>query len=467
MQMDQVNSPDQSPDSPLSAREQELLEFLATGATNQQIALELHISVNTVKAHLRNIFDKLDVQSRTEAALYAVQHGLISAGFGPVDAQDSQAGQVDVPEPESRGQRLRRMLLRPGVLAAAGLMVVLVMALVFWPRPVAQSFESVSDFVDMPSAFEEEAVDPSHPRWRPRAQMPTPRGRFALAQVGELTYAISGLSVEGLTDRVEAYDAAEDTWQRRAPKPVAAANIGATVVDGLVYVPGGFVPGPQGGPDRVLDLLEIYDPDHGRWSAGPTLPVPLCSYAIAPAEGGFFLFGGSSDGQTYVSSVYHYTIDEAEWRVVAQMDRPRGHVAATTVDGTIYLSGGSDGSSDHDQLRSFSPELALKGEDPWRTLPSMGAVRAGHAMIEHDGDLYVVGGSSGSPQVGNERYDLSLETWSSFPSPVDRKWVGLGLSSVDYGGEAFLIAFGGWSGHYLGVQAFQTRFRVFLPAQGS
>ena len=241
--MDQVNCPDQDSDSLLSPREQELLELLATGATNRQIALKLDISVNTVKSHLRKIFEKIDCQSRTEAAIfYAVQHGLISVDSGPADRQGGQADMAESREPESRGQRLRRILLRPGVLAAAGLMVVLVVALVFWPRPVAQSYESVSSFVDMPSAFEEETEDPSHPRWRPRAQMPTPRGRFALAQVGEATFAISGLSMEGLTERVEAYDAADDVWERRAPKPVAAANIGAAVVDGLVYVPGGFVP---------------------------------------------------------------------------------------------------------------------------------------------------------------------------------------------------------------------------------
>jgi len=61
----------------LSARELEIIELVATGATNQQIARELIISVNTVKAHLRNIFAKLDVESRTEATLYVIQHGLI------------------------------------------------------------------------------------------------------------------------------------------------------------------------------------------------------------------------------------------------------------------------------------------------------------------------------------------------------------------------------------------------------
>ncbi len=58
----------------LTDREQEVLVQLAQGMTNKEIAQSLMISVRTVEAHLRSIYGKLEVSSRTEAALWAVNH---------------------------------------------------------------------------------------------------------------------------------------------------------------------------------------------------------------------------------------------------------------------------------------------------------------------------------------------------------------------------------------------------------
>jgi DNA-binding NarL/FixJ family response regulator len=69
-----------APDSPevLTDREAEVLRLLARGKANKQIASSLYVSEKTVKAHVSSILMKLGVQSRTQAALYAVRTGLVS-----------------------------------------------------------------------------------------------------------------------------------------------------------------------------------------------------------------------------------------------------------------------------------------------------------------------------------------------------------------------------------------------------
>ena len=66
----------------LTRREVEVLVLLARGLSNPQIATELTISRKTVSSHLEHIYSKLGVRTRTEAALYAMQNGLVD----PLDA---------------------------------------------------------------------------------------------------------------------------------------------------------------------------------------------------------------------------------------------------------------------------------------------------------------------------------------------------------------------------------------------
>ena len=62
----------------LTARQVDVLSLVAAGRTNQEIADELVISIHTVLRHMQNIFGKIGVYNRTEAAAYAVRHGLDS-----------------------------------------------------------------------------------------------------------------------------------------------------------------------------------------------------------------------------------------------------------------------------------------------------------------------------------------------------------------------------------------------------
>jgi DNA-binding NarL/FixJ family response regulator len=64
------------PELPLTSREQDVFHLLAQGASNRQIAETLMITENTVKTHVRNILEKLELHSRTEVAAFARRQSL-------------------------------------------------------------------------------------------------------------------------------------------------------------------------------------------------------------------------------------------------------------------------------------------------------------------------------------------------------------------------------------------------------
>lgn len=73
-----AKEPSPPEDANLSPREGEVLQLVAKGATNKEIADKLYISENTVKTHLQNILDKLHLANRSQAAAYAVKKGLVA-----------------------------------------------------------------------------------------------------------------------------------------------------------------------------------------------------------------------------------------------------------------------------------------------------------------------------------------------------------------------------------------------------
>lgn len=61
----------------LTAREREMVQFIVRGFSNKEIAKQFGITEDTVKGHLKNVFVKLGVSDRTQAAMHALQHGIV------------------------------------------------------------------------------------------------------------------------------------------------------------------------------------------------------------------------------------------------------------------------------------------------------------------------------------------------------------------------------------------------------
>ena len=219
-------------DNPLSKREQEILTLVARGLTNQEIARDLVISHNTVKVHLRNIFAKLEVVSRTEAIVKAAQ-----AGWIDVAGIEEQTTEEAVPAPLLPALPSLARWQRVWFFLAAALVLLALATPNLLTRLQAQAPEN--DLSDAGRAQTGDVQRVATSRWNSLAALPFARSRLALGALGDVLYAIGGEGVDGLADAVDVYDPATNGWLPRAPLPAAVANVQAVAIDGRLYVPGG------------------------------------------------------------------------------------------------------------------------------------------------------------------------------------------------------------------------------------
>ena len=429
----------------LSEREREILRLVATGASNKEIAAELRISANTVKVHLRNVFAKMAVRSRTEATMAAIELGLIRAPGARVqgDAASTPAGTV-------AGEAAHVFWWQKLTLVVVA---TIALALAAWPRGVRLTSPEVmvdplSDIAATATGLEQQQVG----RWREAAQMPTGRARFASAMVGRQVVVIGGDSAEGVTSAVEIYDTEANTWRLGASKPVAVSNVSAVVVEGLVYVPGGYTAGGS-----VTGAMEVYDVQHDEWLTGPPLPHPLCAYAMASDGLRLYVFGGW-DGHAYVDSAYSLEPGASEWSSLQAMPRARGHAGVAVLRGEAYGRGGYDGR----QVRRDVDGLTLDAADSrqWREGPPLLEARAGLGAAAIGDAIYVVGGGWAGTLSFSEKLTSDGGGWQTWETPLLGPWRNMGVVAD----QTTVYAMGGWrEGILANVYRYQAVYRFMLP----
>lgn len=442
------------PEATLSERELEILRLVATGASNYQIARQLVISPNTVKVHLRNIFEKLGVQSRTEATMLAVRRGWIAVVPPPSSTAETTPVQAPLARPLSQSEPLPRW--QRFYLICAALLSLFVFLL---------PYIGLGSFGGRPrTALSDAGVPPAAPPqplaasgWTQRAALPTSRSRLALAAVGEKIYAIAGETAESPTNVVEVYDLSSNGWLPAAPKPLAVSNVTGATLGKRIYVPGGLL-----ADGSLTDAVEVFDPTTGTWTRAASLPKPLCCYALAVLGDRLYLFGGW-DGAAYVATALAYDPSDDGWRVLSPMPTARGFAAAAAMDGRIYVVGGYDGRRELPVNEMYDPVLEGTSSGPWMARAPLLTARGGLGLAAAGSALFAVGGGWTGMLAANERYDPATDAWSTFDSPLLGQWRGLGVTAAD--GKVFAV--GGYSGTYLNlVQEYQAVFRVIVPVGG-
>src|SRR5450759_1610300 len=423
-------------DAELSDREQEILKLVATGVSNKEISQKLFISPNTVKVHLRNVFAKIGVASRTEATLFAIQHGWVSpeildrlspdekielAGDGsPAAAPATPAVEpLIVAGPLQVNPRKRWVLIPITSLAVVSLLFLVALGLrAYLVSQAATTAAFQTNNSSLPA------------RWGSGAALPEPRQGLALVTYEDNIIAIGGESIHGVTGRVDQYIPSLNTWKEMAAKPHPVSNIQAVLLGEKIYVPGG-----RGPDEKPTNFVEVFDPRRNLWENKTPLPIAISDYAMAALEGKLYLFGGW-DGDHVLASVYSYDPSQDKWQLRAPMSAPRSWAGATAINGKIYVIGGYDGKNALSTNEAYYPQRDGNGENPWEKHVALPQGRYGMAVAGLVDTIYLVGGKNQAKGLDQE-YSPLADRWVAFESsPVQ---VGAGAAMVPFQNQLYLM----------------------------
>jgi DNA-binding CsgD family transcriptional regulator/N-acetylneuraminic acid mutarotase len=446
----------------LSERELDILRLVATGLSNKEIAQKLYISPNTVKVHLRNIFTKIGVLSRTEAALYAINHGLVKTSppapsfslpiSTPEPSYEERAAEPPQPKTKSR-PALKWVLFGSAALLLLALLVLgwARVDLYLNPEPTPQPTQVIAFFPLLVSP-----TSTPLPRWQALPSMPTPRSKLAAVALNSLVYAIGGETAQGVSASLEIFDPASSTWTEGKSKPIPVSEIQAAVLGGKIYVPGGW---QENG--KVSQSLEIYDPLDDSWESGPDLPYPVSGYALAAFEGKLYLFGGW-DGNTIYDRVLEYDPAVKTWSERTPLLSPRYAAAAAVAGGKIYVLGGFDGQNPLTRNETYIPSLEGSVASPWGTATPLpeGRYAMGAASIA-DSILVIGGVAPSSSTAASYQFFPSTSTWTELEQPSQQLWAYLASVPLDQN----ILALGGLQNNQVSgvMQTYQAVYTVLIP----
>lgn len=464
----------------LSDREREILSLVATGATNQQIAHQLSISPNTVKVHLRNIFNKIGVVSRTEAAVYATRVGLVNTPgvvstnttsdvpgttsleieirtdknrvnqeYKPSDNTQQTNELTDNASTQPPLTNISRMIwLTGGLLTITFVSIVLIVAIIRSFFAVEEPSVSLNNNVNVPDLDQ---------RWRELTAMPSGRSGFGLASYSydgrQYLYAIGGKTNSTVSDEVLRYEPATNTWVSLSPKPTPVYQIQAVVVGNRIYVPGGQEPSGV-----VSRQFEAYDPQRDRWIALSPLPEPRSGYALATVEGKLYLFGGW-DGTRYRNEVWQYNPDQDLWSEQTPMLTARAFSGAVALEGQIYVIGGENEDGKLSVNERYIAAQDGSTTQPWTTQTPMPQPRSHMGVAAAGGLIFVFNGADSNMQ--SLLYNSNLDSWQSLETPLKPTLLDLRAQAV--GNKIYLI--GGRYDEMFASQAFeyQALYTIVLP----
>ncbi len=418
------------PREPLTERELEVVKLVAEGASNKQIAAALFISENTVKVHLKNIFVKLEAESRARVASIAQRNGwVISPALETVIAAPPDAGMAERPPTEdvpveAAPSEVAAMApvpvapnpepLPPQPLWRRIATVLVVLATVLGgafglqagrtrAQPVGEDeFSGAPNAGSAPSASS---------RWFSRAPITAARTRAAAFGINGRIYLIGGTLDRAAIGDTQLYEPARNAWRDGPAKPTPLRLAAGAVISTVIYMPGG-----TGVSGAATDRFEALDTVNGSWISLPPLPRAVSGHAVAADEAHVFVFGGKTSNESFNTDGFVYDVAARRWSRVKGLPIARSQAAAAVLDGRVFVVGGTDGQREYANCDVFSMD-----SQSWASCKPLTIARGGLGLARIGSRLYAIGGGvAGNYIPFNERYDAAADRWTPFETPLSR-----------------------------------------------
>jgi len=260
----------------------------------------------------------------------------------------------------------------------------------------------LSGFTVLPATVKNESV------WKNSTPLPSARQVAATAVVNGKIYLIGGFDGSYLTNTDE-FDPGTQTWNSKAAMPTPRNGMAIAVVNNMIYVIGGY-------NGTEVNVTEVYDPQNDSWTTKAPMPTARELTGFGAVGNKIYVIGGSANSVT-LSANEEYDTALDSWTVKAPLPTPRYGIGSDVYSGKIFLIGGRNAGGAHfGTNEAYDPS-----NDSWQTFASMPTPRQSLSATLVGSKIYCVGGKDASTYVGaNEAYDVIADSWSSrsgMPTP--------------------------------------------------
>lgn len=265
--------------------------------------------------------------------------------------------------------------------------------------------------------------------WNTLTPSPLARSEAQKAVVDGKMYVFGGYTNTLIPDstRVDVYDPNKNAWTRVSDMPIATTHAG-TAVDGKdIYIAGGVLGTADGKLLTASQNVWKYNVETDAWSSMPKLPQARGAGELSVVNGKLHFFGGTGFDR-FEAKGDHWVLpldSNTSWQPATPLPNPRNHLADAVIDGKIYAIGGQHGHNDNLVTQNSVHMWNPANPNTWTavaSLPKPVSHIAGATFVM--GNRIIVAGGEvdhGGSVSDVTAYNLLTNTWTSLtPLPAPR-----------------------------------------------